>query len=158
MSTDEFEEDQEASVIAKTIQKHAVNILGQISTTKSLYHLIHQFRTLLRLARSTYRELVKLKRVGGNGTNPYIVSMQFIWNLIKSTIVLWRGIADKSLTAYLDAINFAYKAVPVDFKTDEDIQILGHVLTLISGSVKCCSEGADQSTLVLFAETIDNGH
>lgn len=58
---------------------------------------------------------------------------------------------DHSLSAYLDAIQFVYKAVPPDFKSDEELELLGHVLILISGSVKCC----DQSTLVLFAETID---
>lgn len=80
-----------------------------------------------------------------------MVSMQFLWNLIKSAIVLWKGMTDHSLSAYLDAIQFVYKAVPPDFKSDEELELLGHVLILISGSVKCC----DQSTLVLFAETID---
>jgi hypothetical protein len=152
---DEFEEDQEPAVIAKTIQKHAVDILSHISTTESLTNLIHQFRSLLRLSRSNYRELLKSRREY-NGEGPdhghhFMVSMQFLWNLIKSAIVLWKGMADNSLSAYLEAIQFVYKAVPPDFKSDEELELLGHVLILISGSVKCC----DQSTLVLFAETID---
>lgn len=51
---DEFDDDQEPSVIAKTIQKHAVEIVGRVSTTDSLSNLIHEFRSLLRLGRSNY--------------------------------------------------------------------------------------------------------
>lgn len=81
----------------------------------------------------------------------YMVSMQFVWNLIKSVIVIWRGMPDRSLVTYLNAIDFAYKTVPIDLRCEDDLELLGHVLILISGSIKCC----DQSTLVLFAETID---
>ena len=138
-------------MVAKTIQKHAVDILAQMSTTESLTNLIHQFRSLLRLARSNFRELIKSRHNRPEGYHQYLVSMQFIWNLIKSAIVLWRGMLDHSLSTYLEAIQFVYKTVPNDFKVDEELELLGHVLILISGSVKCC----DQSTLVLFAETIE---
>lgn len=77
--------------------------------------------------------------------------MEFLWSLIKSAIVLWRGMADQTLGTYLNAVEFAYKTAPSDFKCNEDWDLLGNVLILISGSVKCC----DQSTLVLFAETVD---
>lgn len=137
-------------MIAKTIQKHGVDILGVMSTTESLTNLIHQFRSLLRLARSNYRELVKFRHFG-ESHHHYLVSMQFLWNLIKSAIVLWKGLPDHSLSAYLAAVHFAYRTVPIDFRNDEELELLGHVLILISGSVKCC----DQSTLVLFAETLE---
>ncbi len=81
----------------------------------------------------------------------YAVSMEFMWNLIKSAIVLWKGMADQTLSTYLAAIEYAYKTAPNDFRCDEDWELLGNVLILMSGSVKCC----DQSTLVLFAETVD---
>lgn len=80
----------------------------------------------------------------------YMVSMQFVWNLIKSAIVIWRGMPSRSLVTYLNAIDYAYKTVPIDLRSEEDIELLGHVLILMSGSIKCC----DQATLVLFAETI----
>lgn len=81
----------------------------------------------------------------------YAVSMEFVWSLIKSAIVLWRGMADQTLATYLCAIDFACKTAPTDFRSDEDWELLGNVLILMSGSVKCC----DQSTLVLFAEAVD---
>ena len=81
----------------------------------------------------------------------YAVSMEFVWSLIKSAVVCWKGISDQTLITYLNAVDFACKTAPSDFKCDEDWNLLGNVLILISGSVKCC----DQSTLVLFAESVD---
>jgi len=54
MFTDDFDEDQEPSVIAKNIQKLALEIVSQISSTDSQSSLIHNFRALLRLGRSNF--------------------------------------------------------------------------------------------------------
>ena len=171
--SDEFDEEQEPTVVAKTIQKLALDIVGRISATETQSNLVHDFRSLLRLSRSNfvwynprfcllfiitilitiiildYFSLIKTKCFP-EAHHHYMVSMQFVWNLIKSAIVIWRGMPDRSLVTYLNAIDYAYKTVP-ELRSEEDLESLGHVLILMSGSIKCC----DQSSLVLFAETID---
>jgi len=51
---EEFDEDQDASVTAKNMQKMGVEIISRISCTDSLNNLIREFRSLLRLARSNF--------------------------------------------------------------------------------------------------------
>jgi hypothetical protein len=54
MFADDFDEDQEPSVIAKNIQKLALDIVSRISSTDSQSSLIHDLRALLRLSRSNF--------------------------------------------------------------------------------------------------------
>ena len=54
MFADDFDEDQEPSVIVKNIQKLALEIVSQISSTDSQSSLIHNLRALLRLGRSNF--------------------------------------------------------------------------------------------------------
>ena len=58
---------------------------------------------------------------------------------------------DSTYRTYLNAIDFAYKTVPNDFRNRDEIDQVGHVLILMSGCVKSC----DQSSLVLYADQID---
>ena len=53
--------------------------------------------------------------------------------MIKSAIVIWRGMTDSTYTTYLNAIDFAYKTVPSDFRNTDEIETVGHVLILMSG-------------------------
>ncbi len=54
LNSDEFDEDQEPAVVAKTIQKLALDIVGRISATETQSSLVHDFRSLLRLGRSNF--------------------------------------------------------------------------------------------------------
>ncbi len=92
-TTDEFDDDQEPSVIAKTIQKLAVEIVGRISTTNSQSNLIHELRSLLRLGRSNYvwythkkQKLLQLSKISAFYlTYPFIMQLDEEQRLCRSS-------------------------------------------------------------------------